>query len=169
MRLDVNDSQLGKFVNQYLWRKTLTTQTDKKFESHFRVPLHVLSIGFHVLIPLGWAQMLPIRPSRRPRITCQRDRGHGVRSSGRTSPWLEARTPPNTPSSRGVQTEAQANRPCSKRAGVRGGGSAASLRWLRIRRMTDTVLMSPAEVDEATKRTISYRPPGAYPPNETSI
>ena len=34
-----------------------------------------------------------IRPARRPRIACKRDRGHGVSSSGRTSPWVEARPP----------------------------------------------------------------------------
>jgi hypothetical protein len=36
-----------------------TSPTDKKYEGHFRVPPHVLSIGFNVLISLGWPQMRP--------------------------------------------------------------------------------------------------------------
>ena len=56
-------------------------RTDKKFESHFRVPPQVLSTGVNVLIRLRWAQIPPICPSPRPRSPWTRDRGHGVRPS----------------------------------------------------------------------------------------
>jgi len=40
---------------------------------------------------------------------------------------------PNTPSSPVGDAGVQAKRPCPKRAGARGGGSAASLRWPSLR------------------------------------
>jgi hypothetical protein len=67
--------------------------TDKKFESHCRVPPHLLSTGCNVLIPSDRLRCVPIRPSQQPRITCPRTRDHGVRPSGRTSPWWAARPP----------------------------------------------------------------------------
>jgi hypothetical protein len=109
----------------------LMHRTDKKFESHCRVPPHILSTGFNVWIPPSGLRSGPLRPARRLRIACPRDRGHEVRPGGRTSTWWEARTP----------THHEVFRQRTKRTALapsgpvpEAGGAAASLRWCRMRR-----------------------------------
>ena len=100
-------------------------RTDKKFESHCRVHFHVLSTGFNVLIPFGWAQIRP--PPPHATASNRRPAREGPRGqTERTHLDLVGGPPPH--SSRGVEAEDQTNHPCSKRAGTRDGGSAAGLR-----------------------------------------